>query len=163
MRRSESWMVAALINSVAIQASTYLARPMISYKLLGLHAGSFMVGSFGALYALFPLILAIPLGRWINQFGEGRFIAFGTVVIVASTCALASTDNKALMVLLVAFLGTAQLLCMAGKETAGLPTVSALLPLLLLTLSLMPHLFPCPWPSLHLPAACSLLPCRSWF
>ena len=109
-------MVAALINSVAIQASTYMARPMISYKLLGLHAGSFMVGSFGALYALFPLILAIPLGRWINQFGEGRFIAFGTVVIVASTCALASTDNKALMVLLVAFLGTAQLLCMAGAQ-----------------------------------------------
>ena len=74
MKRTESWMVAALLNSVAIQASTYLARPMISYKLLGLHASSFTVGAFGALYALFPLILAIPLGRWINQFGEGRFI-----------------------------------------------------------------------------------------
>jgi len=109
-------MVAALLNSVVIQASTYMARPMISYKLLGLHASSFMVGSFGALYALFPLILAIPLGRWINQFGEGRFIALGTILIVASTCALASTDSKFLMVLLVALLGTAQLLCMVGAQ-----------------------------------------------
>jgi len=109
-------MVAALLNSVAIQASTYLARPMISYKLLGLHASSFTVGAFGALYALFPLILAIPLGRWINQFGEGRFISVGTLAIILSTCALASTDNKVAMVGLVAILGTAQLLCMAGAQ-----------------------------------------------
>jgi len=109
-------MVAALLNSVAIQASTYLARPMISYKLLGLHASSFTVGAFGALYALFPLILAIPLGRWINQFGEGRFISVGTLAIILSTCALASTDNKVGMVGLVAILGTAQLLCMAGAQ-----------------------------------------------
>ena len=109
-------MVAALLNSVAIQASTYLARPMISYKLLGLHASSFTVGAFGALYALFPLILAIPLGRWINQFGEGRFISVGTLAIILSTCALASTDSKVAMVGLVAILGTAQLLCMAGAQ-----------------------------------------------
>ena len=73
--QSKSWMVTTLFNSVAIQASTYLARPMISYKLLELHSSSFTIGAFGALYALFPLILAIPLGRWINQLGEGRFIA----------------------------------------------------------------------------------------
>ena len=74
MKRPEAWITATLVNSVAIQASTYMARPMITYKLLGLHASNFSIGAFGALYALFPLILAIPLGRWINQFGEGRFI-----------------------------------------------------------------------------------------
>ena len=109
-------MVAALINSVAIQASTYMSRPMITYKLLGLHAHSFTVGAFGALYALFPLILAIPLGRWINQFGEGRFIAFGAIVIAISTWLLALVDNKIEMVFLVATLGTAQLLSMAGAQ-----------------------------------------------
>ncbi len=116
VKKIEGWMAATLINSVAIQASTYLARPMISYKLLGLHANSFIVGSFGALYALFPLILAIPLGRWINQFGEGRFILFGTVAIVISTSLLASTQNKIAMIFLVASLGTAQILCMVGAQ-----------------------------------------------
>jgi len=116
MRKVERWLVLALLNSVAIQASTYLARPMITYKLLGLHENHFIVGSFGALYALFPLILAIPLGRWINQFGEGRFIAFGTFIILLSTCALAFTTNLMLMVFLVAVLGTSQLLCMAGAQ-----------------------------------------------
>jgi hypothetical protein len=75
LRRIDGWVVATLLNSVAIQASTYLSRPMITYKLLSLHANSFVVGSFGALYALFQLIVAIPLGRWINHLGEGRFIA----------------------------------------------------------------------------------------
>ncbi len=106
----------ALLNSVTIQASTYLARPMISYKLLELHGNNFEVGTFGALYALFPLILAIPLGRWINHFGEGRFIAFGTGTILASTFLLSTVHSKAMMVILVATLGTAQLLCMAGAQ-----------------------------------------------
>jgi len=116
MRKVERWLVLALLNSVAIQASTYLARPMITYKLLGLHENHFIVGSFGALYALFPLILAIPLGRWINQFGEGRFIAFGTLMIALSTLAISSTKNLLPLVALVAVLGTSQLLCMAGAQ-----------------------------------------------
>jgi MFS family permease len=116
MKRIERWLVLALLNSVSIQASTYLARPMITYKLLEMHENHFIVGSFGALYALFPLILAIPLGRWINHFGEGRFIALGTGVIVFSTLALSITKNLALMVVLVAVLGTSQLLCMAGAQ-----------------------------------------------
>jgi MFS family permease len=116
LRRYESWVVAALLNSVAIQASTYLARPMISYKLLELHSNSFTVGSFGALYALFPLLLAIPLGRWINQFGEGRFIALGTLVIALSTFLLSMAHSKSEMIFLVALLGTSQLLSMTGAQ-----------------------------------------------
>lgn len=116
MKRVDGWIVAALINSVAIQASTYMARPMITYKLLGLHESNFTVGAFGALYALFPLILAIPLGRWINQFGEGRFILFGTIAIAASTTLIATAHTSIEMVGLVAVLGTSQLLCMAGAQ-----------------------------------------------
>ncbi len=109
-------MLVTLFNSVLIQASTYLSRPMITYKLLTMHANTFVVGSFGALYALFPLLLAIPLGRWINQFGEGRFILYGTVMIALSTLLLMSVTATWLMVFAVAALGTAQLLCMAGAQ-----------------------------------------------
>ena len=89
---------------------------MVSYKLLELHSNSFTVGSFGALYALFPLLLAIPLGRWINQFGEGRFIALGTSVIALSAFSLAIAHTRTEMIFLVALLGTAQLLCMTGAQ-----------------------------------------------
>ena len=110
------WLIPVLLNSVAIQASTYMARPMITYKLLGLHENNFIVGSFGALYALFPLILAIPLGRWINQFGEGRFIVVGTAAISVSTLLISKANTTIEMIALVAILGTSQLLCMAGAQ-----------------------------------------------
>ncbi len=114
--RVPHWMLATLLNSVLIQASTYLTRPMISYKLLSLHASNFVVGSFGAIYALFPLLIAIPLGRWINHHGEGRFIVLGTALIAASTFALIFTNSIIGMVFAVAVLGSAQLLCMAGAQ-----------------------------------------------
>lgn len=114
--RVPHWILATLLNSVLIQASTYLTRPMISYKLLSLHASNFVVGSFGAIYALFPLLIAIPLGRWINHYGEGRFIALGTALIAASTLSLIYTSSIIGMVCAVAVLGSSQLLCMAGAQ-----------------------------------------------
>lgn len=110
------WAWIAFINSAFIQASTYLSRPMITYKLLILHSNNFVVGTFGALYALFPLLLAVALGRWVNQYGEGRFILYGTILIVISTSVLMVANSIALMVVAVAALGTAQLLCMIGAQ-----------------------------------------------
>ena len=89
---------------------------MITYKLLGLHSSNLLIGSFGALYALFPLLLAIPLGRWINQIGEGRFIAMGTTLIVFATLGLMQVQSRLLLAICVAVLGTGQLLAMVGAQ-----------------------------------------------
>ena len=89
---------------------------MITYRLLELHANNFLIGSFGALYALFPLILAIPLGHWVNQFGEGRFVVIGTACIVLSTLGLMSAHSVAVMVFFVIALGTSQFFCMVGAQ-----------------------------------------------
>lgn len=89
---------------------------MITYRLLELHANNFLVGGFGALYALFPLILAIPLGHRVNQFGEARFVLIGIVCIVFSTLGLTSANSVAVMVLFVLTLGISQFLCMVGAQ-----------------------------------------------
>lgn len=89
---------------------------MITYKLLILHSNNFVVGAFGALYALFPLLLAVALGRWVNQYGEGRFILYGTLLMVISTFALVVVNTVLMMVIAVAALGTSQLLCMIGAQ-----------------------------------------------
>lgn len=89
---------------------------MITYRLLELHANNVLIGSFGALYALFPLILAIPLGHRVNQFGEGRFVVIGTGLIVVSTLGLMSAHSIGIMIIFVAMLGTSQFLCMVGAQ-----------------------------------------------
>lgn len=111
-----TWIFLALFNSVFIQAATYLARPMISYRLIELHSSAFLIGTFGALYALVPLILAIPIGTVINKYGEPRLIFTGTVVIALSGVGLAWTHSILAMVFLVSLMGSGQFLCMVGAQ-----------------------------------------------
>lgn len=47
----------------ASQAAVYIARPLTSYRLLGLGAGARQVGLVTAAFAVLPLFIAIPLGR----------------------------------------------------------------------------------------------------
>jgi len=113
---NKSWIYLALFNSVFIQASTYLARPMISYKLIQLHASSFIIGTFGGLYALVPLLLAIPIGSVINKYGEARLILLGTLLISVAALGLSAANSVSVMIFWVALMGSAQFLCMVGAQ-----------------------------------------------
>ena len=60
------------------QAAVYIARPITSYRLLALGAGPREVGFVAAAFALIPLFLAIPLGRFTTSeeiAGVVRWIA----------------------------------------------------------------------------------------
>ncbi|UBH04556.1 MFS transporter [Leucobacter sp. Psy1] len=56
-------MGAALLN----QATIYLVRPTTTYKLSGLGAGAEVVGLVAALFALLPLVIAMPLGAAVQR------------------------------------------------------------------------------------------------
>lgn len=60
MNRRVAFCIAAMTAS---QIAVYIARPITSYRLLGLGAGASEVGFVTAAFALLPLFLAIPLGR----------------------------------------------------------------------------------------------------
>src|SRR6476659_6530894 len=57
-------LVLVLAAAGAGQAAQYLARPMTSYRLLALGAGPREVGYVAATFAVVPVFLAIPLGRF---------------------------------------------------------------------------------------------------
>ena len=89
---------------------------MITYRLLELHSNNILIGAFGALYVLFPLVLAIPLGHWVNQFGEGKFVFMGTVCAIVSTLGLMISHSAWTLAIFVIALGTSQFLCMVGAQ-----------------------------------------------
>jgi MFS family permease len=60
VNRRVAFCIAAMTAS---QVAVYIARPITSYRLLGLGAGAREVGFVTAAFALLPLFLAIPLGR----------------------------------------------------------------------------------------------------
>ena len=72
----------------------YVARPVTSYRLLALGAGPGAVGLVAASFALVPLFVAIPLGRFADRRG-GPLLAVGGS-LQALACLLLAVGKTAL-------------------------------------------------------------------
>ena len=82
------WARPLLISSTLTQASIYVLRPMITYRAIELEASTVQIGIVAALYALFPVLLALQFGSLVGKVGEGKFIIAGTVSMAATGFAL---------------------------------------------------------------------------
>ena len=82
------WGRPLLINSTLTQAAIYVLRPMITYRAIELDASTFQIGIVAALYALFPVLLALQFGSLVGKIGEGKFIIAGTISMAATAVAL---------------------------------------------------------------------------
>jgi MFS family permease len=79
----------ALLAMTTAQTAVYIARPMTSYRLLGLGEGARAVGLVAAAFALVPLFLAIPLGRFADRrggplLGAGCGVQAGACLLLAA-------------------------------------------------------------------------------
>lgn len=72
----------------ASQIAVYIARPITSYRLLGLGAGAREVGLVTAAFALLPLFLAIPLGRSADR-RRAPLVTVGCAIQVVACVLLA--------------------------------------------------------------------------
>ncbi|WP_369745229.1 MFS transporter [Paenarthrobacter sp. AMU7] len=113
-RRSST---ALLIHSTLIQAVTFLVRPATTYRALELDVPGFALGLLAASYAVFPLLLALPIGGLVDRLGERRLMAIGAAVVLGCSAFLLfwGTSVPAL-VTGTALLGAGQLACVVGQQ-----------------------------------------------
>jgi MFS family permease len=71
------------------QATVYVARPTTSYRLLSLGYDARDVGLVAAAYALLPLLVAIPMGRFSDRRHAGSLIGAGCALEVGACVLLA--------------------------------------------------------------------------
>lgn len=115
--RLESWAKRLLISSTFTQATMYVIRPFITYRAIEINAGAVAIGLIGALYALFPVLLALKFGSWVGRFGEGRFLVIGTCALIISSTALIFSKDLFSLAVATAFAGLAHLGLMVGGQT----------------------------------------------
>ena len=72
-------MLLAVLASIGLRGS----KVVVSLYALELGAGAATVGALAALFALFPLLLAVPAGRIADRFGMRLPIAAGTATMAA--------------------------------------------------------------------------------
>ena len=111
------WAKPLLLSSTLTQATIYVLRPMITYRAIELDANAAQVGLIAALYALFPVILALQFGSWVGKLGEAKFIIYGTVAMMGTSVALIFANSLVTLGIATAAAGLAHLACMVGGQS----------------------------------------------
>ena len=111
------WANKLLFSSAITQGAIYVIRPMMTYRALELDATASTIGFIAAIYALFPVLLALTFGRLVGRVGEGRFVIFGTFFIGVSAAILLFADSLTILAIGAALSGLAHLACMVGGQT----------------------------------------------
>jgi MFS family permease len=111
------WAKPLLVSSTLTQATIYVLRPMITYRAIELDANAAQVGLIAALYALFPVLLALQFGSLVGKLGEAKFIIFGTIAMMLTSGALIFANNLLTLGIATASAGIAHLACMVGGQS----------------------------------------------
>lgn len=111
------WAKPLLLCNTIMQATIYVLRPMITYRALELHANAAQVGLIAAIYALFPVLLALQFGRLVGKLGEGKFIITGAIAMMLTSSLLFFANSLILLAIATAIAGVAHLACMVGGQT----------------------------------------------
>lgn len=114
MNRSIGFAIAAMTAS---QTAVYIARPMTSYRLLAVGAGSREIGLVTASFALLPLFAAIPLGRSTDR-RQFPLITAGCAGQVVACLLLASARTPVGLAAASALLGLGHLGVALGVQEA---------------------------------------------
>ena len=115
-RSTNSWLWALLINVALAQASIYVMRPMITYRALENGASGYEIGLIASIYALLPLLIAVPMGRWVGKFGELPLLIIGCFSFIILGVAFAFLNNFIAIAAATALAGVAHLSNVAASQ-----------------------------------------------
>ena len=105
----EPWLFWVLTAYMVNQASVNLVRPMVSYRALALGVDPVNLGLLSAAFSIAPLVVALRLGRLVDQRGEMVFIIGGTVVMGIVSLGLAFAPSAPWVFALFTILGLGHL------------------------------------------------------
>ena len=115
--RMPKWIAILLISSSSTLASISLIRPMITYRAIEIGATPAEIGILGAVYALFPIVLALFLGKNVGRFGEAKYIVFGASTMFLLALTFVFLNNLLLLGLATAAIGVSHLIGVVGGQT----------------------------------------------
>ena len=115
-RSANSWLWALLVNVALAQASIYVMRPMITYRALENGASGYEIGLIASIYALLPLLIAVPMGRWVGKFGEIPLLFIGCLSFIILGVAFAFLNNIMAIAAATSLAGVAHLSNVAASQ-----------------------------------------------
>ena len=106
----------ALLAMGVAQAAVYMVRPMTSYRLLAYGEGAREVGLVAAAFALLPIFLAIPLGRFSDRRSGAPLLLVGCAIQTVGCLLLAVSPTTATIAGSSAVVGLGHLALALGAQ-----------------------------------------------
>jgi MFS family permease len=85
-----------VVAALSVMAAS-AARPMVTYRAIGLGASPFEIGLVQSAYAALPGITAIGIGRWVDRAGEALITALGCLILAMGAVILAVAPSLYLL------------------------------------------------------------------
>lgn len=106
--------------AVAVTAHVALGAARVTTALyaLSLHASAFTVGTLIALFALFPMMLAVPMGRVIDRIGMRKPLIVGCLLATAGVLLAASIPGLTVLYPAAILIGTGFMAIFIGTQHA---------------------------------------------
>lgn len=111
------WFPRILAVTLLLQTAVYAIRPMVSYEALSIGADNLDLGLIAAAFSSISLLVAVPIGRWVDRWGEPRFVVIGAAMITFASLWLLAIDNLFVLALSQAALGLGHILSVVGTQT----------------------------------------------
>lgn len=89
-------------SAILYWLSSSMIRPVMSLYFADEGYAALTIGLFMALNSVLPILLAMPIGSWIDRVGTRRAVGFGSVIGLASGVALIIGANQANIAIVLA-------------------------------------------------------------
>lgn len=106
-----------LLVTLLLQTAVYALRPMVSYKAISVGANLFELGVIASSFAVLSLLVAVSIGRWVDRWGEPRFLIAGSAVISAVCLSLIWIESVWALAVSQALLGLGHILSVVATQT----------------------------------------------
>lgn len=110
-------LIPFLLHSALFQVVTALTRVTVSYRSIELELPVAWYGAISSGYALLPIFVALPLGRWIDRGRDAQAIRVGSALTLCANFALwFAADSPWRLLAFTVVGGIGHLFLMAGHQ-----------------------------------------------
>src|SRR5262249_55956044 len=109
-------LIPLLISGLLIQTVTALVRVTISYRAVELGLSIAWIGLVAAMFAIFPILIAVRVGRHMDRGHDARTVWIGSAIFFLAMTGFAVWSTPVGLLVISAVMGIGHIMLMASQQ-----------------------------------------------
>src|SRR4051812_11599199 len=109
-------LIPLLASALLVQVVTSLIRVTISYRAVELNLSIVWLGLIAATFAIFPILIAVRVGRFIDRGHDARTAWVGSAIFFCSICGFALWSTPTGLLVFSTVMGMGHIMLMASQQ-----------------------------------------------